>query len=57
VGLTEADARALAGERLLGQVRVPAPGTDSDVANDSQRCDRINLVLGKDGRVAFARAY
>lgn len=57
VGLTEADARALAGERLVAQIRVPEPGTESGVANDSDRCDRINLILGDDGRVAYARAY
>jgi len=57
IGRTEAAARALAGERLMAQVRVPEPGTESDVANDSERCDRINLILGEDGRVAYARAY
>jgi hypothetical protein len=55
IGLTEAAARALGGERLVRQVRTPGPGTESDVSDE--RCDRINLVLGPDGRVAFARAY
>lgn len=57
VGLTEVEARALAGERLVSQVRLPEPGTESDVANDSDDCNRINLIMGDDGRVAYARAY
>ncbi|MGN6694746.1 MAG: hypothetical protein ACTHN0_11275 [Aquihabitans sp.] len=55
VGLTESGAYALGGERLMEQVRVLRPG--ADVSGSSEDCDRINLILGDDGRVAYARAF
>lgn len=55
VGRTEADARALAEQRGVAEVRVPEPGPDSDVV--THRCDRLTLVLGDGGRVTYARFY
>lgn len=55
VGLTETQARTLAAERAIDEVRVPEPGPDSDVADED--CNRLNLVLADDGRVAYARLY
>ncbi len=54
VGLTEVDARALAEQRGVTEVRTPAAGTESDVV--TYRCDRLTLVVD-DGRVTFARFY